>query len=345
MRSMSLVAFGQPLVPRETEPPQPGPGEVLVKVLACGVCRTDLKIVAGHMPFSKTQRLPHVPGHEVAGEVVASGAGVSVPTGQRVVVFNYWGCGRCPHCVAGEENLCDDLRGWVGFTTPGGFQEFLAVPASHALLLPDNVTASEGAAMSCALGTGYRAVVTRGRGQAGETAVVLGAGGVGLHALQFARAAGMRTIAVDVDGAKLQAARKVGADEAVLAPQAPQRIRAMTGGRGADLVIDCVGTDDATRHAVAITRKGGRIVQVGYTTDDVHHPAIPTDQVALHEISIIGSRYITRPELARAIDLVARGLVRPVISEVLDLPQANEALAKVRADQATGRIVLTVAAR
>ncbi len=344
MRSMTLVAFGQPLVLRDVDPPRPGPGEVLVRVLACGVCRTDLKIVDGQMPFSARQRLPHVPGHEVAGVVADTGEGVSVPPGQRVVVYNYWGCGRCPYCIAGEENLCDALRGWVGFTTPGGFQEFLTAPASHVLPLPDRVSAVQGAAMSCALGTAYRAVLTRGRVQAGETAVVLGTGGVGIHAVQFARAAGARPVAVDVAGAKLQAAREAGAEEAVLADEAVPRVRAMTAGRGADLVVDCVGSGETTGVAVALLRKGGRIVQVGYTTEEGHHPALPTDRMALDEVSIIGSRYVTRPELARAIELVARGQVRPVVSEVLDLSQANEALAMVRADRAVGRIVLAVTA-
>jgi 2-desacetyl-2-hydroxyethyl bacteriochlorophyllide A dehydrogenase len=340
---MAVVAFGEPLVPHDVAVPQPREGEVLVKVLACGVCRTDVKIVGGLMPFSRTQRLPHIPGHEIAGEVVSAGPGVTVPVGQRVVVFNYWGCGRCPHCLAGEENLCDDLRGFVGFTTPGGFEEFLAVPASHVLPVPPNVSAVESAAMSCALGTGYHAVVTRGRAQAGETVVVLGAGGVGLHALQFARVAGCRTVAVDINESKLRAARAIGADEALFTHEAPPRVRAMTADRSADLVVDCVGTGDATRTALGLVRKGGRIVQVGYTTDAEHFPHLPTDAIALREVSLIGARYITRPELARAIDLVSRGLVHPVISDVMDLSQANEALARVRADQATGRIVLQVA--
>ncbi len=343
MRSMALMAFGEPLVPHEVSAPQPGTGEVLVKVLACGVCRTDVKIVGGLMPFSRGQRLPHIPGHEIAGEVVAVGPDVTVPLGQRVVVFNYWGCGRCMYCVAGEENLCDDLRGWVGFTTPGGFQEFLAVPASHALPVPSTVSPVESAAMSCALGTGYHAVVTRGRAQAGETVVVLGTGGVGLHALQFARVAGCRTVAVDITESKLHAARTAGADVTVLAHDAVPHVREVTGGRYADLVVDCVGTGDATRSAMALARKGGRVVQVGYTTDEGHFPVLPTDALALREISIIGCRYVTRPELIRAIDLVGRGLVRPVISDVLDLTQANAALARVRADQAVGRIVLQVA--
>lgn len=343
MRSMALVAFGASLVPMEREMPEPGPGEVLVRVLACGLCRTDLKILAGQMPFSRNQRLPHVPGHEVGGEIAATGPGVSMPLGQRVVVFNYWGCGHCPSCIVGEENLCDRLRGWVGFTTAGGFQEYLAVPADHVLPLPPTVTDVESAAMSCALGTGYRAVITRGRAKAGETVAIIGAGGVGLHALQCARAAGARAVAVDISAAKLDAARRVGADEAMNPQEAPALIREITGGRGADLVVDCVGTMDAGAQAVELVRKGGRIVQVGYTTDERHYPLMPTDRIALAEISVIGSRYITRPELTRAIALVARGLVRPIISDVLDLSQANEAIERVRADRAVGRIVLKVA--
>ncbi len=343
MRSMAVVAFGKPLVPMELTTLDPGPGEVLVKVLACGVCRTDLKIVDGHMPFSQAQRLPHVPGHEVSGEVAATGPGGALPVGQRVVIFNYWGCGDCAYCIAGEENLCDALRGWVGFTTPGGFQEYLRVPADHVLPVPAHVSPIESAAMSCALGTGYHAVVTRGRVRPAETVVILGAGGVGLHALQFARVAGARTVAVDIDETKLVAARQLGAVEAVVASQAAVRVRELTDGHGVDLVVDCVGTKEATTHAAALTRKGGRIVQVGYTTDTDQYPVLPTDKVALHELSIIGSRYVTRPELSRAIDLVARGMVRPVISEVLELSKANEALHRVRTDRAVGRIVLKVA--
>ncbi len=343
MRNMAVVAFGRPLVPVELKTLDPGPGEVLVKVLACGVCRTDLKIVDGHMPFSQAQRLPHVPGHEIGGEVVATGPGVALSVGQRIVIYNYWGCGQCTYCIAGEENLCDALRGWVGFTTPGGFQEYLLAPADHVLPVPPQVSAVESAAMSCALGTGYHAVITRGGVRPGETVVVLGAGGVGLHALQFARVAGAITVAVDIEETKLVAARQLGADEAIVASQAVSRVRELTAGDGADVVVDCVGTTEATTQAAALTRKGGRIVQVGYTTDMGQYPILPTDKVALHELSIIGSRYVTRPELARAIDLVARGMVRPVISEVLELSQANEALHRVRTDQAVGRIVLQIA--
>lgn len=233
--------------------------------------------------------------------------------------------------------------GWVGFTTPGGFQEYLVVPADYVLSVPPTVSPIESAAMSCALGTGYHAVVTRGQVVAGEVVAVIGTGGVGLHALQCARAAGARTVGIDISPAKLEAARRVGADATIASPDAVDHIRDLTHGRGADIVVDCVGTGKTTAQALALTRKGGRIVQVGYTTDAHNYPPLATDVLALREVSIIGARYITRPELVRAIDLVARGMVHPVISEVLDLSEANTALDRIRAGEAFGRIVLKVA--
>lgn len=343
MRNMAVVEFGKPLQPVALGIPRPGEGEVLVRVLACGVCRSDLKIAGGLMPFSPTQRLPHVPGHEICGEVADVGAGVDLPRGQRVVVHNYWGCGHCPYCVEGHENLCDGLRGWVGFTTPGGFEEFLVVPADHLLPVPDSVDPLQAATVSCALGTAYHAVVTRGQVRAGETVAVVGTGGVGLYALQVARAAGARAVAVDVRERALESARQVGADAVAQPPEAGGAVSRLTRGRGADLVVDCVGNRAGFEVAVSLVRKGGRVVQVGYVTDPQQYPALPTDRVVLREVQVVGSRYVTRPELAKALDLVASGALRPVVSRVVDLEQANEALEDVRAERAVGRVVVRVA--
>lgn len=343
MRNMAVVEFGKPLQPVPLEVPRPGPGEVLVKVLACGVCRSDLKIAGGLMPFSATQRLPHVPGHEISGEIVDAGPGVDPPRGQRVVVHNYWGCGRCSYCVEGQENLCDALRGWVGFTTPGGFEEFLVVPEDHLLPVPPEVDPVHAATVSCALGTAYHAVVSRGGVRAGETVAVLGTGGVGLYALQLARAAGARTVAVDLREEALEAARGVGADAAASPADARAVVLRLTRGRAADVVVDCVGSRSASELAVDLVRKGGRVVQVGYGTDPQQYPALPTDRVVLRELQLVGSRYVTRPELARALELVGSGAVRPVVSRVVQLEQVNEALEDVRMDRVVGRVVVRVA--
>ena len=340
---MVIERYGEPLRMADLPAPSPGPGQVLVRVLGCGVCRSDLKVVAGAMPFSATLSLPHVPGHEISGEIAALGPGASGSVGDRVVVYHYWSCRNCPYCQAGEENLCLNLRGWAGFSSPGGFQEYLAVPDDCVLPLPDNVASEHGGPLTCALGTAYHAVVTRGGLRAGESAVILGAGGVGLHAVQVARACGAAPYAVDVQAHRLAAAQEVGAFGAFPAgEEAGARVREATRGLGADLVIDTVGHHGSVIAAAALARSGGRIVEVGYTTLAEAYPPLPTERLVLGQLTVLGSRYATRRELRSAIGLVARGLVRPVISAEVPLEQANEALAMVGEDRATGRVIVRV---
>jgi len=344
MRAMVVERYGAPLAMADLPTPSPGPGEVLVRVIGCGVCRSDLKVIAGVMPFSASLPLPHVPGHEIAGEIVQVGAGAQGRVGERVVVYHYWACRTCPHCQAGEENLCTNLRGWAGFATPGGFQEYLAVPDDCVLPLPANIPPERGGPLTCALGTAYHAVVARAALRAGETAVVIGAGGVGLQVVQIARACGAAVLAVDVQAHRLQAAREAGAAHAFPAGgPAVAGVRDATAGRGADAVFDTVGRDASLAAALDLVRKGGRIIEIGYTTLSKEYPALATDRLVLGQLTLLGSRYATRLELRRALDLVARGLVHPVISGEVPLARANDALAMVREDRVTGRVVVRVA--
>jgi D-arabinose 1-dehydrogenase-like Zn-dependent alcohol dehydrogenase len=343
MRAMVVERYGAPLRLVELPTPSPGPQEVLVRVRGCGVCRSDLKVASGAMPFSASLPLPHVPGHEVAGEVVALGPGAQGRVGERVVVYNYWACRTCAYCQAGQENLCTQLRGWVGFTSHGGFQEYLAVPDDCVLPLPPNIPVERGGPLSCALGTAYHATVTRGAVRAGETVVVLGAGGVGLHAVQVARASGARVFAVDLKAHRLEAARGVGAEDGyVPGEEAAARVREATSGLGADLVLDTVGHHDSLREAARLARRGGRVVLVGYTASEAEYPPLPTDRAVLGELTVSGSRYVTRRELRRALELVARGLVSPVVAGEVPLEKANDAMALVREDRATGRVIVRV---
>lgn len=345
MRAMVIERYGAPLRLVDLPKPEPGPRQVLVRILGCGVCRSDLKTAAGAMPFSGTLALPHVPGHEISGEIAGLGPGARGRLGDRVIVFHYWPCGRCEHCQAGEETLCTDLRGWAGFTTPGGFQEYLAVPDDCVLPLPPNVPPEHGGPLTCALGTAYHSVTVAGGVRAGETVAVLGAGGVGLHVVQVAHAAGARVVALDLQPHRLDAARSVGADEAFAADDnAGESMRAWTSGRGADVVIDTVGHHGSLVTGTSLVRRGGRIVLVGYTARAEEYPPLPTERAVLEQLTIQGSRYVTRLELRRALDLVARGLVRPVISGEVPLERANDAFAMVREDRATGRVIVRVAA-
>lgn len=340
MHAMAVVDYAQPLKLIEISPPPLPAGYVRVRVLACGVCFSDVKIARGLMPFSPTLVLPHIPGHEICGEVLEAPQDSGFRPGDRVLVYNYWGCGHCPMCRMGQENLCMNLQGWVGFTSPGGFQEELAVPSDRLLPLPPEITPEQAAPIGCAIATAYRAVVTRGAIRPGEVVGVIGVGGIGLHVLQIARAAGAQVLAVDIDPRKLEVARAVGAVAAVHPLEAEAAARQWSRGLGLEAVIETVGHTDTVDLAIRVVRRGGRVIGVGYRMEDV--ASIPTPRWVLEEITLMGSRYALRHEVEQAIRLVAAGLVRPVIDAVLPLELANEALARLERGQAVGRLVLRV---
>jgi hypothetical protein len=189
---MAVTDYAAPLVLFDLPVPEVPPGYVLVRILACGVCYTDVRVARGRMTWSSSIELPHVPGHEVSAEVIEAPPETGFQPGERVLVYNYWSCGRCPACLIGREVLCENLEGWVGVSTPGGFHEYLSVRPDRLVRVPEWIEAEEVCAASCAFGTGYRAVATRGRVQPGEVVVILGAGEVGLHTLQIAREANWR---------------------------------------------------------------------------------------------------------------------------------------------------------
>jgi 2-desacetyl-2-hydroxyethyl bacteriochlorophyllide A dehydrogenase len=341
MRAMAITDYAAPLELLDLPQPRAAPGYVLVRVLACGVCYTDVKVSRGRMTWSAQVKLPHVPGHEVSAEVVEAGPETGFGPGERVLVYNYWSCGRCPACLIGREVLCEDLTGWVGFTTPGGFQEVLAVRADRLVRVPEGVPPEAVCTASCAFGSGYRAVVTRGRVQPGEVVVILGSGGVGLHTLQIAREAGARVLAVDIDPRKLDAAVALGAAGVALAgEEAAALVREATSGRGADVVIDVVGEGDTLDQAARMLRRAGRVVGLGYVPGAFS--PFPTDVFVLQEKEFIGSRYAQRYEIERVLALMAEGRIQAVIDDVLPLEQAEEALQRLERGEVVGRTVLRV---
>ncbi|GIX47556.1 MAG: zinc-dependent alcohol dehydrogenase [Candidatus Tectimicrobiota bacterium] len=341
MQAMAVVDYARPLALLELPEPSPPPGHALLRVLTCGVCHTDLKVVRGRMPFSPSLPLPHVPGHEICGEVVSAPPHSEVRPGDRVVVYNYQTCGQCAQCRSGRENLCQQLQGLVGFTLPGGFQEWLTVAPERLFRLPASLPPEMASVVACALATAYRAVAVRGAVRPAETAVVIGAGGVGLHALQIARTAGARTLAVDIAARKRETAA-AWCDAPPCAPEeAQERVHEATAGRGAELVVDTVGHAATLALAVRLVRAGGRVVLVGY---DVEREApLPTHVLVMQEVTLLASRYGTRSDLERVLSLLASGAVRPVVDGVLPLTEANEALRRLAAGEVMGRVVLQVA--
>lgn len=342
MRAMAVTAYGEPLTPIDLPEPEVPNGYALLEVLACGVCFSDVKTARGMMPYSADLPLPHVPGHEVAGRVLGTNPPGLVAEGRLVTVFHYWPCGRCAPCRRGDETLCTRLEAWMGFTHPGGFQERLAVPVDRLVDVPESIDPVQAAPMTCALGTAYRAVVTRGGVRAGARVAVLGLGGVGIHAAQIAVSAGAIVVGFDLHAPTLAAASEVGIDARSSDDgTAVQALVDETNGEGVDLVLDTVGHDATLILADRLVRQGGRIVGVGYSPTTAIR--VPTPRFVLGELELMGSRYAHRDDLERAIRLVAAGAVRPVVGSVAPLEDVNDVFDALEAGEVVGRAVLDVA--
>jgi D-arabinose 1-dehydrogenase-like Zn-dependent alcohol dehydrogenase len=342
MRAMAVTGYEQPLEWIEVPEPQLRPGHALLEVSTCGVCFSDVKTSRGHMPFSAELPLPHVPGHEIFGRVLETEPAGLVQYGMRAVVYHYWPCGRCSACQRGDETLCRQMVSWTGFTHPGGFTERISVPIDRLVPIPDGIDPSHAAPMSCALGTAYRSVVTRGGVRAGMTAAIVGMGGVGIHAAQIARASGARIVGFDLHEPTLSAARELllearRADD----EDAIRELLGNTDGEGVDVVIDTVGHDETLELARRLVRPGGRVVGVGYSPTS--SLTVPTPRFVLDEVDYVGSRYAHRDELAKAVALVANGLVSMVIGLVRRLDEVNDVFGALESGSVVGRAVLEVA--
>lgn len=342
MRSMAVTAYDEPLRPVDMPEPELRSGYSLLEVLTCGVCFSDLKTARGHMPFSDRLRLPHVPGHEIFGRVLASAPPGEVDEGILATVYHYWACGRCAACRRGDETLCERLDAWIGFTDDGGFRERMLVRNDRLIAIPPEIDPIDAAPMSCALGTAYRSVITRGGVRAGSRVAVIGLGGVGIHAAQVARAAGAIVVGLDVHGATLEAARALGVDARPADdPDAETDILETTAGHGVDVVIDTVGHDETGARALRIARSGGRIVCVGYAPATTYQVA--TSRLVLGEIDVMGSRFAHRDDLEHAVAMVAAGDVQPVVGMVRPLDGVEEVFAALESGDIVGRAVLDIA--
>lgn len=337
---MAVKSYTDPLVEMDLPEPELAPGHALLEVLSCGVCFSDVKTARGHMPFSDELRLPHVPGHEICGRVLATDPAGECEPGTRVVVHHYSPCGRCARCRAGDENLCTNLRAWTGFTHHGGFAERVVVPLDRLLEIPDSIESLHAGPITCALGTAYRAVVGRGQVAPGSTVAMIGLGGVGIHAIQIAGHAGAAVIGIDRSERALETARELGF-EALAASDPAIEERAADAGGGFDLVIDNVGREETLARATELVRPGGRVVGVGYAQGQ--RLSVETPRFVLGELELVGSRYVARDELERAIRLVGDGHVKIVVDTVRPLAEVNEVFAQLEGGELVGRAVLDVA--
>jgi propanol-preferring alcohol dehydrogenase len=337
MKAALLKQFGAPLSVEEVSDPQPGPDDVVVAVKACGIDGTDLKLLDG---FGYTPDLPFVMGHEPAGVVESIGERVSTfKRGDRVIPYIFLIPPESPWYQTEREQLCPDMAGVLGVKNfGGGYAERFVVPARQLVPIPEGI-AWHDAAVHCDAGlTAYHAVRRSGL-TLGETVLVIGVGGVGSFAVQFAKLAGACVFAVERTRAKLDWARELGAAEAIGSADGGQAVRDLTHGRGVDCVVDIVGTEGSMAAALDAVCVGGRVVVVGYTTDSF---ALSGKRLAQNELLVSGSRGGSRKDLVAALRLTAAGRVRSIVTDTLPLSAANEALAKLRNGQVMGRLVLEI---
>ena len=317
--------------------PEPGPDEALVRVLAAGVCHTELQLLAGTLNLGVS---PLTLGHEVVGEVVEVGqAAGGVSPGQRVLVYYYTPCDECAWCRAGQEQLCPNLGPQIGFSADGGFAEYVRVRARNLFPLPAGLDSAAAAPLGCSAAAALHAVRAVAEVAPGETILVYGIGAVGLALVQLARLAGARVLAVGRSPAKLALARELGAELVLRAGEqevVAETLRA-TRSEGVDVVFEAVGSAETMANSVAMLRRRGRLVFVGYGADRLQLNPL---HLVLKELQVRGSLGNTRAELRETIELAASGQLRSVVSGRLALGQVNQALAALRRGEVVGRIVL-----
>jgi NADPH:quinone reductase-like Zn-dependent oxidoreductase len=338
---MKAIVIRQPGEPEslsyeELPNPEPGPGEVLVRVRAAGVNHLDLFLSRGLAGIE----LPIVPGGDVAGEVVAVGPGVHAPhTGERVIISPVLTCGRCRWCLGGEDNFCPQWR-QLGRGVNGGYAELCVVPAVNALPLPQGLDVVGAASLPIVLTTVWQMLVKLARLQLGETVLVWGAGsGVGSMAIQVSKLLGARVLATAGSDEKLKQAIALGADAALNhhSQDISREARRFTEGQGVDVVFEHVGEATWERSLRAL-RRGGRLVTCGATTGN--RGKVNLDALFWNNTQILGNRVGSKRDLQEALRFCTTGQLRPVVDSTYPLTQAVQAHQRLEAREQFGKVVL-----
>jgi alcohol dehydrogenase, propanol-preferring len=340
MNAAVVEVFGKPLAFREVARPTPGPGQILVKTEACGVCHTDLHAAHGDWPVKPS--LPFVPGHEGIGRVAAIGAGVTaVREGDRVgVPWLYSACGHCEHCLAAWETVCGEAQ-FGGYTKNGGFAEYILADPNYVAHIPAGLTPQAAAPLICAGITTYKGIKVS-EARPGEWIVISGAGGLGHLAIQYAKAMGLQVCAVDIDDAKLAHATRLGADMVVNAksPEAVEAVRTGTGG-GAHGVLITAPSLGAFKQGIGMARKRGTCVLVGLPPGEF---PVPLFDVVANCITIRGSFVGTRADMAEALAFGAQGKVKADV-ELQPLVAINNVFDRLEHGDVPARVVIDFPAR
>jgi alcohol dehydrogenase len=345
MKAAYYDTFKGPISIRELPDPEPGPDDVIIKVMATGLCRSDWHGWQGH---DSDVKLPHVPGHEFAGLIVATGKNIrNWKLGDRVTVPFCLGCGTCPTCQRDQQQICDNYY-QPGFTGWGSFAELVRIPFAETNLvrLPDQIGFNQAAILGCRFITAWRGIYHQGNVVPGQYVAVFGCGGVGNAAIQIASALQAIPIAVDIDDAKLDFARKLGAAHTLNArtiQDIPSAIRDLTGG-GAHLSIDALGSRQTSYQSILSLRKQGRHIQLGLLAGKEKDPPLPMSEVIARELQIVGSHGMQAHEYPALLSHITSGKIDPgmLIGKIVSLEEGAAELMTMGEFPQTGITVIKV---
>jgi len=331
MKAAVVHEFGKPLSLEQRAVPRPAAGQILVRTVACGVCHTDLHAIDGDWPVKP--KLPFIPGHECVGYVAAAGS--AVKEGDRVgVPWLHSACGTCEYCLRGWETLCPQQQN-TGYSVDGGFAEFVLAPANYVGHIPVSLSATETAPILCAGVTTYKGLKET-ETKPGDWIAIVGVGGLGHVAVQYATAMGLHVAAVDISDDKLDLARRLGAELTVNATvEDPATvIRNQVG--GAHGVLVTAVSPKIFRQSIEMLRRGGTCSLVGLPPGDFSTPIF---DVVLKRLTVRGSIVGTRMDLQESLQFAAEGKVKPAI-ETQPLDAINDVFKRLKAGTVNGRIVL-----
>ena len=343
MRAVIYDEFAK--LPTIEEVPDPSPEDhgVVLRVKATGLCRSDWHGWMGHAPDIK---LPHVPGHEIAGVVEAVGNNVvRWKMGDRVTLPFVCGCGDCPQCMSGNHQVCDN-QFQPGFTHWGSFAELVAVNYAdiNLVAIPAEIDYVTAASLGCRFVTSFRAIVAQGKVSTGQWVAIHGCGGVGLSAIMIANAMGASVVAIDITEEKLELARSVGAIATLNATESKdvvEDVRSITNG-GAHVSIDALGSPVTCFNSIANLRKRGKHVQVGLMLAEHSHPRVPMDRVIANELEILGSHGIQAYKYSALLEMINSGKLDPqkLIGKTISLDESAEELSNMNNFAGTGVTVI-----
>jgi propanol-preferring alcohol dehydrogenase len=341
LKALVLESPGQPFVLKDVPDPVPGPGEAVARVITCGAGLTIQHTRAGRVKVD----YPRIIGHEITGVIEAVGEGVTaIKVGDPVAAYFYMTCGRCRWCRIDRETLCENFGGYIGRETDGGYAELMKAPAENFLKIPEGLDwqnhPAEVGVICDAIATPVK-VIRRANVTASDTVAVIGAGGgLGIHMLMLAKWAHARVIAVDVRPDKFAACREAGADECVDAAAADmtEALLDLTGGMGVDVVVDFVSVDQTLNAGAAALGRGGRLLTLGGSSDGT--ASVAASHLLSKEITVMGSRYATRQEVIDSLNLVARGDIWPLVTDIRPMAEAEALHESVERGEITGRAAI-----